>query len=104
MKAFVRCVDARITGLTADPDTLMALADQFGVLIRRYQGGSAFATLQHSSLAYLLDPQGALRRLYPAGAAADAMASELAKLLPAMAGPAPAAAAVSPREAATHRH
>lgn len=104
MKAFVRRFDARITGLTADPETLKAVADEFGVLIRRYQGGSAFATLQHSSLAYLLDPQGELRRLYPAEATAEGVASELAQLLPAMVDPVPVAATVSPREAAAHRH
>ncbi len=104
MKSFVRRVDARITGLTGNPETLKALADEFGVLIRRYQGGSAFATLQHSSLAYLLDPQGELHRLYPAGAAVETVAGELARLLPTMTDAAPVSAAGSPRETAAHRH
>lgn len=104
MKAFVRRFDARITGLTADPDTLKALSDEFGVLIRRYQGGMAFATLQHSSLAYLLDPQGELHRLYPAGATAESMAGELARLLPAVDDRSPVVATGSPHEHAAHRH
>ncbi len=104
MKSFVHRVDARVMGLTADTKTLKSLADEFGVQIRRYQGGSAFATLQHSSLAYLLDPQGELHRLYPAGATAETMAGELTALLPAAGDQPPVAAAVVPREAATHRH
>ncbi len=104
MKAFVRRMDARITGLTGDTETLRSLAGEFGVQIRRYQGGSAFATLQHSSLAYLLDPQGALHRLYPTGAAVEAMAGELARLLPTATGAAPVVATGSARETAVHRH
>lgn len=104
MKAFVRRANARVTGLTGNPETLKALADEFGVLIRRYPGGSAFATLQHSSLAYLLDPQGALRRLYPAGATVEAMAGELARLLPAVGGATPASTGDVLRETTAHRH
>lgn len=104
MKSFVQRVDARITGLTADPDTLKALADEFGVLIRRYQGGMALATLQHSSLAYLLDPKGKLHRLYPAAATAETMADELAALLPATNDASAVAAAGTPHEHTGHQH
>lgn len=90
VRTFVRQFDAHITGLTADPDTLKALADEFGVLVRRYRGKTALAyMLQHSSLIYLLDPQGELRRLYPARTTAETIAGELALLLP----PTPAASA-----------
>jgi len=90
VRTFVHQFDANIIGLTADPDTLKSLADEFGVLVRRYRGKTALAyMLQHSSLIYLLDPQGELRRLYPARTSAETIATELALLLP----PAPAAGA-----------
>lgn len=66
VKAFVTRHDPRITGLTGDPETLQEVANEFGVLTRRYQGKTALAyTLEHSSFLYLLDPQGQVHAMYP---------------------------------------
>jgi cytochrome oxidase Cu insertion factor (SCO1/SenC/PrrC family) len=98
VKAFLSEFEAPITGLTTDPDTLGALADEFGVLIRRSRGQSALAYVKHSSLIYLLDPRGELRRFYTADASAEAIAGELAPLLPV----APASSASTVAE--SHHH
>jgi len=78
MKAFVGKFDPRITGLTGDVDALQAMANEFGVLTRRYQGKTALAyTLVHSSLIYLLDPAGQVRLIYPQKVEAETVATDL---------------------------
>jgi protein SCO1/2 len=67
VKRFVTQHDARIKGLTGDAEAMQAVANEFGVLTRRFQGKTALAyTLEHSSFFYLLDPQGRVRAMYPA--------------------------------------
>lgn len=101
VKAFLAAFDAPVTGLTTDPDTLRALSDEFGVLIRRSQGQSALAySLRHSSSIYLLDPQGELRRFYTGTASAEAIAGELAQLLPRT----PASTATTTQSPPEHAH
>jgi len=63
---FVTRHDPRITGFTGDPEAMQAVANEFGVLTRRFQGKTALAyTLEHSSFLYLLDPQGRVHVMYP---------------------------------------
>jgi protein SCO1/2 len=82
LREYVAQFDARIQGLTGEPETLRAAAAELGVLVRRYQGKTALAyTLQHSSFVYLLDPQGQLRQIYPPAVAVDAMAADLARFV-----------------------
>jgi protein SCO1/2 len=81
MKDFVEKFDARITGLTGTPEDLQAVANEFGVMTRRYQGKTALAySMVHSSLLYLLDPAGRVRMLYPPGTAIEALAADLRQL------------------------
>jgi protein SCO1/2 len=81
MKEFVEKFDQRIVGLTGDPESLQAAANAFDVLTRRYQGKTALAyTLVHSSLLYLLDPEGRVRMMYPGGTGIDGMAADLRRL------------------------
>ncbi|MBI5612200.1 MAG: SCO family protein [Gammaproteobacteria bacterium] len=81
MQAFTGQFDARIVGLTGDPEALQAVANEFGVLTRRFQGKTALAyTLEHSSFLYLLDPAGRARLMYPATADIPAMANDLRRL------------------------
>jgi len=80
MRSFVRKFDPRIIGLTGDVEALQAIANEFGVLTRRYQGKTALAyTLVHSSLIYLLDPQGQVRSIYPQKVELDSLAADLQK-------------------------
>lgn len=81
MQAFTGQFDARIVGLTGEPEALRAAANEFGVLLRRFQGRTALAyTLEHSSFLYLLDPAGRVRLMYPATADTPAMADDLRRL------------------------
>lgn len=78
MKEFVEKFDARIVGLTGDTEALQAVANEFGVLTRRYQGKTAMAySLVHSSLLYLVDPAGQVRILYPGSIDMEAVAADM---------------------------
>jgi len=80
MRDFVRKFDPRIMGLTGDAEALQAIANEFGVLTRRFQGKTALAyTLVHSSLIYLLDPKGQVRSIYPQKISLDAWAADLSR-------------------------
>jgi protein SCO1/2 len=81
MKDFTGKIDERILGLTGEPEALQAVANEFGVLTRRFQGKTALAyTLEHSSFLYLLDPAGRVRLMYSATADVPAIADDLRRL------------------------
>jgi protein SCO1/2 len=81
MQEFTGKIDERILGLTGEPEALQTVANEFGVLTRRFQGKTALAyTLEHSSFLYLLDPAGRVRLMYPATADIPAMATDLQRL------------------------
>jgi protein SCO1/2 len=87
VKQFVTRHDARIKGLTGDAEAMRAVANEFGVLTRRFQGKTALAyTLEHSSFLYLLDPQGRVRVMYPATVDLQDIARDLRQLWRAPAG------------------
>jgi protein SCO1/2 len=82
LKSFLAPHDPRITGLTGDPEAMQMLANEFGVLTRRFQGKTALAyTLEHSSFLYLLDPRGRVSLLYPATSEIAGMADDLRRLI-----------------------
>jgi cytochrome oxidase Cu insertion factor (SCO1/SenC/PrrC family) len=63
------------------------VANEFGVLTRRFQGKTALAyTLEHSSFLYVLDPQGRVRVMYPATVDLQDIARDLRQLWRAPAG------------------
>jgi protein SCO1/2 len=81
MKTFVGQFDERILGLGGDPEHLQAVANEFGVLTRRFQGKTALAyTLTHSSQIYLVDPQARVRMMYPSNVEIEAIARDLERL------------------------
>lgn len=81
MGSYISRFDVPAVGLTGDPEALQAVANEFGVLTRRFQGKTALAyTLDHSSFLYLLDPQGRVRMLYPGNAEIEGIARDLQRL------------------------
>jgi cytochrome oxidase Cu insertion factor (SCO1/SenC/PrrC family) len=68
LRDFLGRVDPRIIGLTGTPEQIEAAAERYGVALRTTQ-----QTLEHSSVWYLLDGQGVVRRVY----AHDTAAAEL---------------------------
>ena len=82
MRQFVQKFDPRIVGLSGDAEAQTIIANEFGVLTRRFQGKTALAyTLVHSSLIYLLDPAGTIRVLYSHNANVDMIANDLVNLV-----------------------
>lgn len=66
VKKFVSAHASHITGLTGEAGAVQAVANEFGVIARRYQGKTALSyRIEHSSFLYLLDPQGRIVMLYP---------------------------------------
>jgi protein SCO1/2 len=81
IKSFVSKFDSRIKGLTGDAAVVQALANDFNIMTRRFQGKTALAyTLEHSSFLYLIDPDGLIRIMYPATADAQGIAADLRQL------------------------
>jgi len=81
MGDYIGRFEVPVVGLTGEAETLQAVANEFGVLTRRFQGKTALAyTLEHSSFLYLLDPQGRVRMLYPGTADIQGIAEDLRRL------------------------
>lgn len=81
LRNFIKPFEVRAVGLSGDPEALQAVANEFGVMVRRFQGKTALAyALEHSSFLYLLDPQGRVRLLYPGSAEVSGIAADLRRL------------------------
>lgn len=75
---FLSVHDPRILGLTGVAGAVQTVANEFGVIARRYQGKKALDyRIEHSSFLYLLDPQGRIVTLYPAGVSPERIAADL---------------------------
>lgn len=81
LRAFIKQFDVPAVGLSGDPEALQTVANEFGVMVRRFQGKTALAyVMEHSSFLYLLDPQGRVRLLYPGTAEISGIATDLRRL------------------------
>ena len=81
LRNFIKQFEVRAVGLSGDPETLQTVANEFGVMVRRFQGKTALAyALEHSSFLYLLDPQGRVRLLYPGSAEINGIATDVRRL------------------------
>jgi len=82
VKKFIAVHDPRIQGLTGAAGAVQTVANEFGVIARRYQGKKALDyRIEHSSFLYLLDPQGRIVTLYPAGVSPERIAADLEQKL-----------------------
>ena len=81
VKKFVSVHDARIQGLTGAAGAVQAVANEFGVIARRYQGKTAMEyRIEHSSFLYLLDPQGRIVIFYPEKIGPEQVVADLERL------------------------
>ena len=81
IKKFVSVHDVRIQGLTGAAGAVQAVANEFGVIARRYQGKTALEyRIEHSSFLYLLDPQGRIVIFYPEKIGAKQVVADLERL------------------------
>lgn len=63
-----------VTGLLGDPHDVETLAASYDVLLA---GGSASQAPLYNTVAVLIDPQGAVRAMYPWGMAAEQIAADI---------------------------
>lgn len=72
---FLAAFDERLIGLTGSPTQIWEVADRFGVGIRHNDG-----RLEHSSVWYLLDGHGRVRRTYAYDTPASQIAADFERL------------------------
>jgi protein SCO1 len=75
LREFVQRLDARIVGLTGTPRQIERVAEAYGVGLRG-QG----ATLEHSSMFYLLDARSHVRRVYTHTTPAAVLVDDIRRL------------------------
>jgi protein SCO1/2 len=75
LREFVQRLDPRIVGLTGTPQQIERVADRYGVGLRG-QG----ATLEHSSMFYLLDAGARVRRVYVHTTPATVLVDDIRRL------------------------
>lgn len=81
IKKFVAVHDPHIQGLTGEAGAVQSVANEFGVIARRYQGKTALTyRIEHSSFLYLLNPQGRIVIFYPEKVAPEYVAADLERL------------------------
>lgn len=81
VKKFVGAHDKRILGLTGKDGAVQDVANEFGVVARRYQGKKALEyRIEHSSFLYLLDPKGRIVMFYPEKIGADQIVADINRL------------------------
>ena len=80
LKPFVGAFHPRMVGLTGSPSAIAAVAKEYAVFYQQQPpapGGGYM--VQHSRVAYLMDPQGKPIALIPVDKTPDAVAAELAR-------------------------
>ena len=82
LKEFLPKFDQRIIGLTGNIADIVAMENQFNVIVRKFQGNSSDEyTMEHSGYIYLLNKTGQIMVLYPATASASDISSDLKQIL-----------------------
>ena len=81
---FLDAFDTRLIGLTGSPTQIRELADRFGVGVQHNDG-----RLEHSSVWYLLDGNGRVRRIYAYDTPANQIAADFERLRQASSGDMP---------------
>lgn len=81
---FLESFDTRLIGLTGTPTQVVQVAERFGVGVRHNDG-----RIEHSSVWYLLDGLGRVRRIYSYDTPASQMAADFDRLSQAALGDMP---------------
>lgn len=81
--AYVKNFDPRIVGLTGTPQAIAEVAKEFKVYyaVRKIGNGPDDYLMDHSSVIYVMDPQGRFARLLGADLPGDQMAAKLRQLV-----------------------
>ncbi len=81
MANYVKAFDPRIQGLVGDPATTATVAKEFGVYYKRHDEPGGAYLMDHSSLIYMLDPEGKFIKFLPASDSGDKLAGAIRPLL-----------------------
>lgn len=82
LKTYVAAFHPRMVGLTGDAEQVKAAAKGYRVYYAKAEGGDADDTLvDHTSVVYLMGPDGSFRTHFSHGTDADAMAERILKHL-----------------------
>lgn len=83
VRDYVAAFSPRLVGLTGTPEAIAAAARAYRVYYAPHRTGAGPGdyTMDHSSILYLMDRQGALRALIPADQTAQAMAADIKRHL-----------------------
>ncbi len=84
LQGYVKQFDPRLVGLTGTPEEIAAIAKAYRVYYEKVVEEGAAAddyTMDHSSVAYLMGPDGKFLTFFPPGASPEQMAEKIASYL-----------------------
>jgi protein SCO1/2 len=82
LKAYMANFDPSFLALRASPEQLAAMAKDFKLFYKKVEGKTPSSyTMDHTAASYVYDPQGRLRLYTRPGTGAQALASDIRKLL-----------------------
>jgi protein SCO1/2 len=83
LRAYVGAFDRSFLGLTGSPEALARVRQAYGVVAekRTVVGTRAAYLVDHSAFAYVVDPAGRLRLMFPFGTSIEDMAHDIGLLL-----------------------
>ncbi|MBX3489882.1 MAG: SCO family protein [Parvibaculum sp.] len=83
MARYVALFHPRLTGLTGTPEQIAAAAKAWHVFYRKAEDASSSAdyTMDHSSIVFLMGPEGEYLKLFAPGTSPDKMADDIAAFL-----------------------
>jgi protein SCO1/2 len=83
MAQYVQSFDPRLVGLTGSPDEIAAVTKEYRVYAKKVDDPKSTAgyTMDHSSIIYVMGPDGSYRTHFTHTTNVDAMAAHLAKML-----------------------
>ncbi|WP_133490303.1 SCO family protein [Alcanivorax sp. 24] len=81
LREYLPWFKADILGLTGELSAIEKVAEQYGVVFIKEDGGNGEVDFTHSDYIYLLDQQGRVRKVYPADFNIDEVVADVKTLL-----------------------
>lgn len=82
LRTYVGAFDPTFIGLQGDTATLDRIGPEYDLVYRKQEsGGSGGYSMAHTATAFLIDPEGKLRIVFPYGTPADALATDVRAFL-----------------------
>jgi protein SCO1/2 len=82
LRTYVGAFDPAFIGLQGDTATLDRIGPEYDLVYRKQEtGGSGGYAMAHTATAFLIDPEGKLRIVFPYGTPAEALATDVRTFL-----------------------